>query len=261
MGNEPIMIDMKMLLELSKGIYTIDDFKQMETDILFGLNWRVNGPTAQSFVVHFLSLIMEQQEHPQQHQQYEEYQQQRQDQEEKCNPTEPMNSPYSSFYKRLFELSTYQIELSVGEYELMTHKPSTVAMAAIWNCLEDHRHGFSHNNCTSTNSCVQIERFRRHFLDILSTMTDIQMKHFLDIKRHLHHLLKDDTKMVMRTTSNSSSSHPFLHGGRYNQREQHSSPTTSTATATTTTAATTSRKARRSPNCVSKRNLYNHTDG
>merc|ERR1719330_2064758 len=109
--NEPIMIDMVMLTELSKGIYTKEDFAKMETDILSGLNWRVSGPTAQSFVAHLLALV--------QH-----------------SRTTTALSP--SELKKIFDLSSYQIELSVGEHKLITHKPSTVAIASILNCVEEY---------------------------------------------------------------------------------------------------------------------------
>lgn len=113
--NEPVIVDITLMTELSKGVYNLSDFKKMETDILFGLNWYVNGPTAQSFAVHLLTLMR-----------------QKQEQLLSMGFTSPAVN-----YDDLMQLVTYKIELSVGEHQLMTQKPSVIATASIWSCIEE----------------------------------------------------------------------------------------------------------------------------
>lgn len=105
--NEPVIVDVTMLADLSKGLYTPKDFRQMEIDVLFALNWRVNGPTAQSFVAHLLTLMQKQM------------------------PNRPVHD-----LQKILDQAMYQVELSAGDYELMTQKPSVIATASIRNCVE-----------------------------------------------------------------------------------------------------------------------------
>lgn len=235
--NEPVMIDMTLLTELSKGLYTKADFEQMETDILFGLNWRVNGPTAQSFVVHILSLM-----------------QQGQDQDQ--------HTIYD--YQRLLDLASYQIELSVGEYELVTQKPSVVAAASIWNSVEE-------NTTTSISSL----KFRNRFLDLISSF-DIQIDSIYKTKACLYTLkhtscASQPNKIQMRvspiTTEQFQQQQQLQHG----PQQQHSPRSSATSPASSTTAHakqqqtqnnsnvpqsyTKSDKRHSSPSCVSKRKL------
>lgn len=133
--NEPVVVDINLMTDLSKGVYKQEDFQKMETDILFGLNWYVNGPTAHSFAVHLLTLLMQEQ--------------QMQDQKNNlmgvvggiggiggvAPPTSKKSSSIN--YKDLLQLASYKIELAMGEYKLMTQKPSVIATASIWSCIED----------------------------------------------------------------------------------------------------------------------------
>mmetsp|Transcript_23586 Transcript_23586/g.27282 ORF Transcript_23586/g.27282 Transcript_23586/m.27282 type:complete len:371 (+) Transcript_23586:94-1206(+) len=112
--NEEVIMDMNLLTELSRGSYTLEDFKQMETDILFCLNWRVNGPSVLSFVEHLLALMKY--EHNKLGDQRNDYQ--------------PIH------YDRLMQITQFEVELSVGEYKLMTQKPSVIAAAAILNSID-----------------------------------------------------------------------------------------------------------------------------
>lgn len=111
--NEPVMIDVALLTDLSKGLYLPSDFQNMETDILFGLNWHVNGPTPQAFMLHFLSLA----------------------QTSTCQYDENSVAPSIDLH-HVLQLATHQIELSVQEYDFMTQKPSVIATAAILNSLK-----------------------------------------------------------------------------------------------------------------------------
>jgi hypothetical protein len=199
--NEPVIIDISFLKELSKGVYTSEDFKKMETDILFGLKWRVNGPTSQSFVVHLLTLM--QQRMP-------------------ASSTNPL-SP-SVDYTNLLELATHKIELSVGEYKLMTQKASVIATASIWSCVEE---AYPNNI------------FRREFFDMISDIS-FQSENVLQTKECLGPLRNNST-MEMRSSMSSLI-----------EVVQQSSPKSPRSTIA---SAALSDKDSHSPICVSKRNL------
>lgn len=159
--NEPIMIDMNILTDLSKGLYTHDDFKQMEMDILFALNWRVNGPTAQAFMVHILALLKEQ------------------------ISTVSSATRLSLDLQKILEPAIYQIELSVGEYGFVTQKPSVVATASILNSLEQF---------------PLLKRSLIASLTEVSSRVGIQLEDVHQIRQILSEL-KDSAYMEMRTSS------------------------------------------------------------
>jgi len=103
---EPKVMDTALLAELSRGCYTAADFKRMELDMLFDLNWRVNGPTAISFVEHYLALL----------------------------PLEQYGKDFNS--ETILDHARYQIELSVADYDLMTEIPSSIAIGALANSVQ-----------------------------------------------------------------------------------------------------------------------------
>jgi len=55
--HEPKLINMSLLAELSRGIYCEQDFKRMEVDLLSSLTWRLAGPTAITFLEHYIALL------------------------------------------------------------------------------------------------------------------------------------------------------------------------------------------------------------
>lgn len=100
---EPKVIGMSLLTELSRGCYDMDDFRLMEDDMLAGLNWRLNGPTPTSFMENFLSLLA-------------------------------LKEPeVKDDYSIIIDNATYQIELSVGDYDFVTRHPSEIAIASLIN--------------------------------------------------------------------------------------------------------------------------------
>ncbi len=247
--NEPIMIDMVMLTELSKGIYTKEDFRKMETDILFGLNWRVSGPTAQSFVVHLLELIQQQQEQellPQY------------DQTGNTTTTEKVSFSLSDVQK-IYEISAYQIELSVGEHEFITQKPSIVAIASIWNCIEEY-----YDNTDDGTLSI----FHRQLLNAVSSLESMQMEEqeFHDVKETLSKLSRDGSRtMQMRPISSFTNlaPHSRLHPGDQDQQNQMDpSPRSSVPQGQSQQRppCTAGDKDHCSPICVSKRDLFGNSD-
>lgn len=97
--HERKVIDLCLMVEFSRGVYTKDDFRNMEIDILEGLNWRLNGPTPVSFLEHFVQMI-------------------------------PFVC-YGICSDQILDVARYRIELSTNDYSIVSHPPSKVAMAAL----------------------------------------------------------------------------------------------------------------------------------
>lgn len=161
--NEPVMIDVALLTDLSKGLYTPSDFQNMETDILFGLNWHVNGPTPQTFLLHFLSLA----------------------QTSICQYDENSVAPSLDLHNVL-QLAAHQIELSVQDCDFMTQKPSVIATAAILNSLNQ------------SNNQMTAEFFTKSLLQLTSSL-GVSIDQVLSAKESLIRL---NSKPVMKLKLN-----------------------------------------------------------
>jgi len=90
---------MESVLELSQGLFTLEQMEKMEFDILQRLQWFVHPPTPQAFVQHFLFLL----------------------------PAEKTEAS---------GLAEFMIELSVMDYFFVNFKSSEVAIAALSNALQ-----------------------------------------------------------------------------------------------------------------------------
>lgn len=115
--NESKMIDTNLMAELSRGYYRKQDFVEMELEITAQLKWYLNGPTSLAFLEHYLVLL-------------------------------PLHrTDLRANHTTITEIARYQIELSVGEYSLITVPPSIVAVAALMNsvrsviCIHDRYTG------------------------------------------------------------------------------------------------------------------------
>ena len=103
--HEPEIMGVDLVSKLSRGQYTPPQIEAMEYAMLQGLEWRVNTPTALSFVRKFLELL-------------------------------PPGTLEDSIAEAAYDLSKFQSELAVGDYNLVPIQASTVAYASIINSLE-----------------------------------------------------------------------------------------------------------------------------
>lgn len=163
--NEPVMIDVALLTDLSKGLYTPSDFQSMETDILFGLNWHVNGPTPQAFLLHFLSLLQTSASHFDDH----------------------SVAPAIDLH-HIMQLATHQIELSTQEYQFMTQKPSVIATASILNSLN------------GSNYKMASQSFTKSLLQLTSSL-GISIQQVLSAKELLLKCKTNSTMKLRLTTT------------------------------------------------------------
>jgi hypothetical protein len=103
--HEPEAMEPKIVASLSRGTYTEDEVTEMERTILMALKWRMNPPTALSFVHNYMALLPEQ-----------------------AMPEDEL--------LRVLELTQFQTELAVNSYEFVSINASTVALAALANALQ-----------------------------------------------------------------------------------------------------------------------------
>jgi hypothetical protein len=103
--HEPEAMEPKVVASLSRGAYTEDEVTKMERRILMAIQWRMNPPTAMSFVHHYMTLTTE-------------------------------GSMSESEMVGTLELAKFQTELAVNAYDFVGVNASTVAFAALSNALQ-----------------------------------------------------------------------------------------------------------------------------
>lgn len=102
--HEPLEMETSLLADLSRGCYTEMEFANMEKKILEALVWRVSGPTALSFVQHYLLFL------PQ--------------------------TVHSAVVLAVWDYARYQTEMAISDHSFVDTKPSVVGMAALMNAME-----------------------------------------------------------------------------------------------------------------------------
>jgi len=102
--HEPGKLRMSCLIELSRGFFKVEHVTAMEEEILSALSWHVHPPTPMTQARHLLMLLPP-----------------------SCN----------KIRHDIAELSRFLTELSVCDYFFVTHKFSSIAMAAILTAMEE----------------------------------------------------------------------------------------------------------------------------
>lgn len=103
--HEPEVMSSQLVSTLSRGAHTEEEVELMERRILHAVNWHVNPPTSLSFVRQYINLL----------------------------PSEFLDEATKS---TLYEVSKYQTELVVADYNLISISASTIAYASFVNALE-----------------------------------------------------------------------------------------------------------------------------
>ena len=102
--HEPLEMETSLLADLSRGCYTEMEFANMEKKILEAVEWRVNGPTALSFVQHFMRMLPD--------------------------------SLHSAVQLAIWDYARYQTEHAIADHAFVKLRPSVVGMAATLNAME-----------------------------------------------------------------------------------------------------------------------------
>jgi len=103
--HEPEAMEPKVVASLSRGTYTEQQVIDMEMSILTAIQWRMNPPTALSFINAFFALL-------------------------------PEGVMSQTERDAVYELAKFQTELAVNEFSLVAIDASTVAFSALLNALE-----------------------------------------------------------------------------------------------------------------------------
>jgi hypothetical protein len=103
--NEPEAMNPQLVSNLSRGAYSPHQVEEMEATILKALDWYVNPPTSLSYVRLLLDIL-------------------------------PADVLPKKVHQTAYDLSKYQTELAVHEYDMITVKSSTIGFCALLNALE-----------------------------------------------------------------------------------------------------------------------------
>lgn len=103
--HEPEAVEPKLISFLTRGAYTPCEVEQMEMELLTALSWRMNPPTALSFIRLFLDLITD-------------------------------TALDEATVETLYELAKFQTELAVTQYDFLSIHPSAVGYCALINSLK-----------------------------------------------------------------------------------------------------------------------------
>ncbi|KAL3919359.1 MAG: hypothetical protein SGILL_003793 [Bacillariaceae sp.] len=103
--HEQEAMDPNLVSSLSRGVHSAKAVEEMECKMLKAVQWRVNPPSAMSFVRSMMDLV-------------------------------PAHIVGSTERETLLEITKFQIELSVNEYDFCRYQASSVAFAALLNSFE-----------------------------------------------------------------------------------------------------------------------------
>ena len=103
---EEKILDPRIVSKLSRGFFSEEDIKRTEVMMLGALQWRVNPPTATSFLRHLLLLLPA------------------------CKTVDIKTR------KQIDDKATHQVEKSILDYGFVTTRPSVIAYAALLNSTQ-----------------------------------------------------------------------------------------------------------------------------
>ncbi len=163
--SEPKIMDVKQLSALSRGRYEPKDFVAMESQMLCDLQWRVNGPTSIHFLVLFLDLLQPMMT---------------------CIPT-----------ASILDDATYQIELAVTSYDLVTQHPSAIAVAALMNSLQKyHQHTPTKRTLQNLSYVTNMNASSSHISQLAHCLHHLQYHSPTVSKRLSPFMMQDDDEMT-----------------------------------------------------------------
>jgi Cyclin, N-terminal domain/Cyclin, C-terminal domain len=137
--NEPEAIDPQTVSDLSKGAYSACEVEEMERVMLHALHWRVNPPTAMSFVRHLIALL-------------------------------PTITTVPHVYRTaVHDIAKFQTELAVTDHDFIVVPPSVVAYCAVLNALEA-----LHFLDGKVRSCIGFSLARAMQMDVVLATSNLQ---------------------------------------------------------------------------------------
>ncbi|KAG7348197.1 cyclin-like protein [Nitzschia inconspicua] len=142
-------LDPESVAKLSRGKHSKADIENMEMEMLVGLQWRVNPPTPWTFARELLNLI----------------------------PTSVAMEEDTR--ERIYELTKYQLEVAVLDYDLSFSRSSELAFGAILNAMESLSVDFAIPFETSVSQLLktevhQLRGIRMGLLKVISEDASVQ---------------------------------------------------------------------------------------
>jgi len=119
------VMNSQLFSDVSQGMYSVQDIERMELNILQGLEWRVCAPTSIQMAYHILSLILPH--------------------------ANTMDDATRAF---VLDEVRFQTEFAVRDYYFAMQRPSTVAMAAIFNALDQVDDSRTRRDCQAVLSVL-----------------------------------------------------------------------------------------------------------
>lgn len=131
---EPLAFGSKDFVELCKSLYSEKKIEDMECQILQGLNWRLCCPTSLQIAHTILSLMF-------------------------CRVQEKGILLNQDLRDLILEEVAFQTEVSIQEHYFMTQRPSTIAIAASLNAIEQVNDDDYVNLITALTSILREHNF------------------------------------------------------------------------------------------------------
>jgi hypothetical protein len=159
--NERVSVSSGLFAEMCKDAYTEEEIENMELTLLSGLEWRCYAPTAHQVGLSILSLIM------------------------------PYVNTSEATWSFLMDEVKYQTEHSIRDYYFSTQRPSTVALATLFNAMGQI--------CSPERNEVL-----DFFLRIIRYFDFDQPDQVSKASKRLHCLLQDDNQEVVTETTSQT---------------------------------------------------------
>jgi len=181
--HEQEAMDPNLVSTLSRGIHSAEAVEAMESKMLNAIQWRVNPPTAMSFVRSMVDLV-------------------------------PDHFMHSFEKETVVDIAKIQIETIISEYDFCTVKASSIAFACALNAMESVvADGMLYNEFETTmvktmmvdDSCV---RDLRVAIYELMNGSDVAASIQMNIKSHLTKVALSGTGAVATNKNNSIHSSP-----------------------------------------------------
>jgi hypothetical protein len=181
--HEQEAMDPNLVSSLSRGVHSAKAVEEMELRMLNAIQWKVNPPSAMSFVRSMMDLV-------------------------------PDHIVGSAERETVIEITKFQIELIVNEYDFFRYQASSVAFAALLNSFE---------------SLVDDGMFFANFENTMAQVVVINTAHLSNLRIALFELMNGGdlvairepaptvaaTTTVTSTKMDTSCGQPVMNGGQF----------------------------------------------
>jgi hypothetical protein len=161
--HEQEAMDPNLVSTLSRGVHTAAAVEAMEYKMLQAIQWRVNPPTAMSFVRMIINDLV----------------------------PDHLLSSYEK--ETILDITRFQIELTVNEYDLCSYNGSSIALACMLNAID---------------SCTDDDMFFTNFETTMGKTLLVDDKEIQELRIAIYELMNgsDDNSLMCQKLNNSKNS-------------------------------------------------------